>query len=335
MKEKGIETKIVNSEEEFKLFWDMLHEYMIRDIFPNDEVGLKMTEEEQEWFSSSEYKEHMHKLFSRDTDKAYPILFMKGMDLIGFCTYCTYHSEDGKCFIIDFYIVPEHRNNSLGTIIFNIIKEFEISRGAKYFELNVSNKRNMRFWMKQGFHFDGIDDYGVIRLTTNRNSTFLIDIDESNWTRLITLELSEEQKGYVASPMGILARAYAYRNYNPRVFGIKSEENIIGMLMIRDLNEEPKCYELQQFFIDIRHQNQGYGYKSLKLILDYLYVERRYESVEVCVKKKDSKAIKLYKKIGFKDTGYIDPNVEDALNLVFSFNDLDIKFQTNMESVIS
>lgn len=158
----------------------------------------------------------------------------------------------------------------------------------------------------------------VIRLTTKRNNTYLADIDERNWTKLITLELSEEQKDYVASPMEILARAYIYRNYNSKVFSIKSEENIIGMLMVRDINEEPECYELHQFFIDISHQNQGHGYESLKLILDYLYVERRYESVEVCVKEKDIKAINLYKKIGFKDTGYIDPNSEDALNLIFS-----------------
>lgn len=335
MNEKGIEIKIAKSEEEFKLFWDMHNEYMKRDIFPNDELGLKLTEEDKEWFSSSVYKEQMHKLFSRDTDKAYAVLFVKGMKVIGFSTYCTYHSEDGKCLIIDYCIVPEFRDNSLGTNIFNIIKETEESKGAKYFELNVSNKRNMGFWMKQGFHFDGIDDYGVVRLTTRRNSIYLIDIVESNWTRLINLKITEEQKDYVASPMGILARAYVYRNYNARVFGIKSEEDIIGMLMVRDIDEEPKCYELQQFFIDIRHQNQGYGYKSLKLIMDYLYVERRYENIEVCVKKKNIEAINLYKKIGFKDTGYIDPSIEDALNLVFSFKDLDIIFQTNTESVIS
>ncbi len=70
------------------------------------------------------------------------------------------------------------------------------------------------------------------------------------------------------------------------------------------------------------------------MILDYLYAERRYENVEVCVKKEDIEAINLYKEIGFKDMGYIDLNVEDALNLMFSFKDLDIKFQTNRESVM-
>lgn len=104
--------------------------------------------------------------------------------------------------------------------------------------------------------------------------------------------------------------------------------------MVRDINEEPECYELQQFLIDVKYQNKGYGYKVLKLILEYLYVERRYENVEVCVKKEDVNAIKLYKKIGFIDTGYIDRNVEDSYNLVFSFMDLDTEIQANRESVI-
>lgn len=196
MKEKNLEIQVVNSEEEFKLFWDMHYEYMNRDIFPNDELGLEITEKEREWFFSSEYKKHMYKL------------------------------------------------------------------------------------------------------------------------------------------LGILARGYIYRNSNARVFGIQKENRIIEMLMVRDINEEPECYELQQFLIDVKYQNKGYGYKALKLILDYLYVEGRYENVEVCVKKEDVNAIKLYKKIGFINTGYIDPNVEDAYNLVFSFMDLDAAIQANRGSVI-
>lgn len=43
MKEKGIEIKMVDSEEEFELFWEMHREYMNRDIYPSDEIGLKMT----------------------------------------------------------------------------------------------------------------------------------------------------------------------------------------------------------------------------------------------------------------------------------------------------
>ena len=333
MKEKNLEIQVVNSEEEFKLFWDMHYEYMNRDIFPNDELGLEITEKEGEWFFSSEYKEHMNKLFLRDIDKAYPILFKKEKEVVGFCMYCTYHSEDGKCFIIDYCILPEFRNDNLGTSFFNKVKEIEVSKGAKYFELNVSNKRNMNFWLKQGFNFNGIDDYGSVKLTTKKDDVLLINVDENNWTELTSLKLSEEQLKYVASPIGILAREYIYRNSNARVFGIQKENRIIGMLMVRDIDEKPECYELQQFLIDVNYQNKGYGHKALKLILDYLYVEGRYDNVEVCVKKEDVNAIKLYKKIGFIDTGYIDPNVEDAYNLVFSFMDLDAEIQANRESI--
>ena len=334
MEEKDLEIKIVNSEEEFKLFWEMYYEYMNKDIYPNDELGLQLTEEDLKRFSSTEHKAHMHKLFSRIVDRAYPIFFLKSEEIVGFCSYCTYHSEDGKCLIIDYCILPKFRNDDLGRKFFKIIKDIELSKGAKYFELNVSNKRNMNFWIRHGFYCNGIDDFGSVILTTKKDEIFLTDVDENNWTKLISLKLSEEQLKYVANPIGILARAYVYRNYNARVFAIQKESKIIGMLMIRDIKEEPRCYELQQFLIDSRYQNQGYGYRALKLILEYLYIERKYDNVEVCVKKEDAQAIHIYKKIGFKDTGYIDPDLDNACNLVFSFKDLDDKAEAMRESVM-
>lgn len=335
MKEKNLDIRIVNSSEEFKLFWDMHSEYMNRDIFPNDEIGLKVTEEERKWFFSSEYREHMHKLFSRDVDKAYPIFFLREMEVIGFCIYCTYHSEDGKCFIIDYCILPEFRDDNLGTSFFKIVKEIEVSKGAKYFELNVSNKRNMNFWVKQGFVFNGIDDYGVVNLTTKKDGVFLIDVDENNWTKFTTIELSEKHKKYVTSPIEILARAYVYRNYNARVFGIQKENNMIGMLMVCSIAEESEYYELQHILVDVRYQDKAYEYNALKLMLDYLYIEKRYDNVQICVKREDVKAINLYKKVGFKDTDNIDPNVEDEYNLIFSLKDRDMKIQANRESAIN
>ena len=68
--------------------------------------------------------------------------------------------------------------------------------------------------------------------------------------------------------------------------------------------------------IDRRYQGKGYGSAALDLILAELRAERRYDHVEVCVKKKDIEAIRLYKKHGFVDSGYIDETVPDALNLI-------------------
>ena len=147
----------------------------------------------------------------------------------------------------------------------------------------------------------------------------LKEIDENNWLQVARLKVSEAQKEFVASPLGILARGYVFRNSRARVFAIEAKGNIVGITMIRDLDEEPVCYELQQLLIDINFQGRGYGSSALREILKLLKNEGRYSSVEVCVKMKDETAIHVYKKVGFQDTGYIDEDVPDCYNFRYTF----------------
>ena len=58
------------------------------------------------------------------------------------------------------------------------------------------------------------------------------------------------------------------------------------------------------------------GLIALALILDELRREGRYDHVEVCVKKADKAAIRLYERHGFTDSGYVDEDVPDALNMI-------------------
>ncbi len=83
---------------------------------------------------------------------------------------------------------------------------------------------------------------------------------------------------------------------------------------MRDLDEEPACYDLQQFMIDQRFQNKGYGTEALQLIIAALCDEKRYDCIEVCVNEKDGSAIHVLQKTGFVDTGYIDDGAPDCLN---------------------
>lgn len=148
---------------------------------------------------------------------------------------------------------------------------------------------------------------------------FLKEVDESNWYEVARLQTTEEQKKYVAPAVGIMARAYAMRKSRAKVYAIVNDEIYIGIAMVRDMDEYPECYELQQFFIDYRFQNCGYGKKALKLIIDLLEKEKKYTNVEVCVKMEDKSAIHVYQKLGFIDTKYISPDVPDAYNLRYSF----------------
>lgn len=148
----------------------------------------------------------------------------------------------------------------------------------------------------------------------------LFEVDDSNWLEIAALSVSENQKMFLDSAIGIVARGYAYRSCNARVIGIADDEQIVGVALVKDMDEYPACYDLQQFMIDKRFQNKGYGTEALRLILLRLQEEGRYADVEVCVNKADTPALKMYEKLDFSDTGYVDESVPDCLNLMHHFH---------------
>jgi diamine N-acetyltransferase len=144
----------------------------------------------------------------------------------------------------------------------------------------------------------------------------LTEITEDNWFEAASLSVRDDQKGFVAPAIGIIARGYVYRDCNGRVYAIEDDGTIVGLALVREFTEEPLGYDLQQFMIDERFQGRGRGSEALGLILNELRKEAHYDHVEVCVKKNDAEAIRLYEKYGFTDSGYIDEDAPDSLNLI-------------------
>lgn len=147
----------------------------------------------------------------------------------------------------------------------------------------------------------------------------LVEIDENNFINFARLRVQENQEKYLDSAKGILARGYAYRENRARVIGIMADGQFAGIALVRDMDEEPACYDLQQFMIGRDFQNRGYGSESLRRILAYLKAEQKYNCAEVCVNKNNTPALKLFFAAGFKDTGYIDEGLPDCLNLMYYF----------------
>jgi hypothetical protein len=145
----------------------------------------------------------------------------------------------------------------------------------------------------------------------------LIELSEENWMDFAGLSVDESQRTFLASNIGIVARGYVYRNSRAKVIGIVSDGTPVGLAMVRDVDDEPACYELQQFMIDKKFQGKGYGFGALELILAALKAEQKYACVEVCVKREDVQAIHVYEKAGFVDSGYIDDTVPDCSNFVY------------------
>ncbi len=147
----------------------------------------------------------------------------------------------------------------------------------------------------------------------------LVEINEDNWMDYAALRVRAGQAGFLDSALGILARGYAYRACRARVIGIAEGQTPVGLALVKDLDEEPSCYDLQQFMIDGQWQGRGFGTRALEMLLAELAEERKYPCAEVCVKRENAAALHLFQKLGFTDTGYIDPDVPDSLNLTYHF----------------
>lgn len=144
----------------------------------------------------------------------------------------------------------------------------------------------------------------------------LISVTEDNWMDVAALSVKEEQKGFVAPAIGILARGYVYRDCNVKIYAFEKDGIIVGTALVREFTDEPLGYDLQQFMVDEQYQRKGYGSQALQLILDELRTEKHFDHVELCVKKTDTEAIRLYEKHGFVDSGYIDEDLPDSLNMI-------------------
>ena len=144
----------------------------------------------------------------------------------------------------------------------------------------------------------------------------LVDIDETNFFAARALSLREDQRRFLDSPLGIIARGFVYRKERARVLAVDDEGEVVGLLLVKDMDEEPACYDLQQFMIDSRFQDCGYGKAALALLLDDLRREGKYADVEVCVHRDNAAALALFTGAGFRDTGYVDPDVPDCVNLM-------------------
>lgn len=149
----------------------------------------------------------------------------------------------------------------------------------------------------------------------------LISVTEDNWMDVASLSVKEEQRGFVAPAIGILARGYVYRDCNVKVYAFEDDGTIVGTALVREFTDEPPGYDLQQFMVDEKYQKKGYGSRALQLILDELRTENHYDHVELCVKKADTEAIRLYEKHGFVDSGYVDEDLPDSLNMICYLSD--------------
>jgi len=146
---KIIEIPVENIDE----FWNIQFKYLVDDNI--------IEKEDFDYFSGDEYRTIIKNHMIRETDKHHMVFFTKDDIKVGACQFNTYQSEDGKCFILDFWIFDKFRGKGLGHECFEALDKYTKNDGAKYYVINYSNENNHRFWLSVGFVDNGIDEYNV------------------------------------------------------------------------------------------------------------------------------------------------------------------------------
>lgn len=103
----------------------------------------------------------MQALHDRAENRIRYLLFERdGMD-IGFALAVIYSTEDGKCFILEFCVLPEYRSGGTGAGCAEALFAWARDKGAAYFELCCDAGHRRRFWARRGFVPNGTDEWGM------------------------------------------------------------------------------------------------------------------------------------------------------------------------------
>lgn len=150
------------------------------------------------------------------------------------------------------------------------------------------------------------------------NMLTLKKIDRNNIWKIISLEVNENQRDFVATNTESLLEAYTVITSGGVAlpFGIYADDNPVGFVMLGydELpgEENPEIakgnYSLWRFMIDKKYQRMGYGKEAMRLVLDYI---RSFPCgpAEYCFlsyEPENKAAKKLYNSFGFRENGELD-----------------------------
>jgi GNAT superfamily N-acetyltransferase len=272
----NIAIRTVVTPEDILAFNKVKTEYFIRDIFLDIDLGAPCDEEAQAHLLSEDYRNCIDALCSRSVDKAYRVFFESDGVRVGFALYCTYLSEDAKCFILDFCIFPEFRCKGLGKRCFEALTERAAQEGAEFFELNTHCRRSMRFWQSIGFAYNGYDRHGSILLLHPPQSceAACTELGPDDIWQILNLEngykkeigepfLSEEQQTKLTK---------AIENRDIRFFVLMHKTRVIGMCSVCRIFSTYICTPaaiFEDFFIEPVFRGKGYARMLTRYVQDW------------------------------------------------------------------
>lgn len=138
-----------------------------------------------------------------------------------------------------------------------------------------------------------------------------------NRRAIFNLEVSEDQRRFVASNLSSVASCYvlATNGGQPFPFAIYADEQPVGFVMITyritgyelpTIADDSYC--ILRLMIDKQFQNRGYGREAMKKILEFVrtFPAAPAQYCWISYKADNAAAKKLYESYGFRDNGEIE-----------------------------
>lgn len=129
--------------------------------------------------------------------------------------------------------------------------------------------------------------------------------------------MDESQKDYVAPNVYSIAESKVEEHYCPRVICFNDE--VVGFLMycVEVDSPDETLFWLFRFMIDANNQAKGCGTTALQMAIDEMAAKGA-KRIRTMYKSSNNIAGKLYKKMGFRETGEYDECGDIILELNIS-----------------
>ncbi|MGE7933558.1 GNAT family N-acetyltransferase [Viridibacillus arvi] len=135
----------------------------------------------------------------------------------------------------------------------------------------------------------------------------LIEIDKSNWLKVIYLTTNKESmpticEEFVASNALSIVQAQFEKTWITKA--IEMDGQLIGFTMY-GFSEEQNFFELCRIMIDRKFQGNGYGPRAILLVIEEMKKLEGCNEIYLSTEPNNKRGKKIYEKLGFKNTGRI------------------------------
>ena len=142
-------------------------------------------------------------------------------------------------------------------------------------------------------------------------------LDWDNWEECMGLNVTDEQKNFVASNIYSIAQSYMHQTNDdtpPFSYAIYNDDVMVGYTLYffsaadEDNPDDEDCYYICRLMIDQRYQGKGYGKQAMQKILEHIktFPHGKANIVVLSYEPENTVAKKLYESFGFAETGEVE-----------------------------